>query len=73
MSGRPSRRRVEGIHRHGLSWRPLATAAERIIRLLQAEDFKDHLQVLMPDCVNDLGRGVRDGGAEDRWKALGLA
>jgi hypothetical protein len=33
--------------------RSLATAAERIVGILKTEDFEDHWQVLMPDCVSD--------------------
>ena len=56
----------------GCSGRPLA-AAERIVRILKRTDFEDHWQVLMPDCVSDLGLGecaMVDRGSVD---GLGLA
>jgi hypothetical protein len=57
----------------GLSGRPVATAAERIVRILKTEDFEDHWQALMPDGVSDLGLGegaMTDEGSVD---GLGLA
>jgi hypothetical protein len=42
----------------GVERGPLATAGERIVRILKREHFEDHWQALMPDCERPTPRGA---------------